>query len=244
MPKRKRTRKSGVYKRRVGIKKTRSSSAVSRRALRRKRNKATVRTIKTTGQGYPERLRVKLVYDQNNFLTSTGGATTNQIFHGNNPYDPDVTGSGAQPMWYDQYAGIYESVRVYGSSCKVTVTGKQGNTADFVQMSIVPSKSVTAFTNAITASEQPYAVTWQNNLISRRKKYMAVAKLWGDRQRDVPVNSSQYQFLTSGATVPFSPFYWHITATSADFASTTSVNVHARITYYCEFIGRLRPAQS
>ena len=70
--------------------------------------------------GFPNSIITKLRYCDNFILTSTTGAIATNVFAANGIYDCDITGTGHQPMWRDNYAAIYDQYVVIGS--KITVT--------------------------------------------------------------------------------------------------------------------------
>lgn len=77
---------------------------------------------------------VQLCYYQNISLNPTSGAIgaggSNQwSFSFSSCFDPDVTGTGNQPMYFDNYAAIYEKYKVSFSKIQVTVVNHQVNTA-------------------------------------------------------------------------------------------------------------------
>jgi len=96
---------------------------------RSKRNKQrTPTTSRGTAEGalkyrtpiMPVIYRHKLYYCENSFsVTGTSGALGNYYFSANGIYDPNVTGTGHQPMGFDQVMLFYEQYTVVAS--KITV---------------------------------------------------------------------------------------------------------------------------
>jgi len=72
--------------------------------------------------GFTSRLTTHLKYVQSNSLNATASGLAVQVFRVNNPYDPDYTGTGHQPMWYDTYTAIYDGVRVTKATITMTMT--------------------------------------------------------------------------------------------------------------------------
>lgn len=67
----------------------------------------------------PEEIRVKLVYNQTDTDLSLGvGSTTQQLFRLSNPTDPDLSGTGHQPMGYDELTALYSKCHV--TAAKIT----------------------------------------------------------------------------------------------------------------------------
>lgn len=77
------------------------------------------------GLGFPARMRTILRYTADLGLTSAAGVMTTTSFSANGIYDPDLTGVGHQPMYFDQYMAVYNKYKVLGS--KLTCVG--GNIA-------------------------------------------------------------------------------------------------------------------
>lgn len=72
--------------------------------------------------GFPNTIITKLRYCEQIQLTSTSGAVQGYVFAANGIYDPDISSTGHQPMYRDQYAAIYDHYVVIGSKIVVTMT--------------------------------------------------------------------------------------------------------------------------
>lgn len=75
--------------------------------------------------GFPDQFRTKVKYADEYTLSSGAGTIAGQVMHMNGLFDPDLSGVGHQPMWYDQCCGAqgsapYSRYRVVGSTIKVT----------------------------------------------------------------------------------------------------------------------------
>lgn len=68
----------------------------------------------------PARSQRTLRYSDHMLLTSTSGAVATQVFGANDCYDPDVTGTGHQPMGFDQMMLFYNHFTVIKSRIVVT----------------------------------------------------------------------------------------------------------------------------
>jgi len=76
------------------------------------------------------RFETALIYHQNILLDPKPeaiGVTGTNVwqFCANGMYDPDVTGTGHQPMYYDNYSNIFARYRVKYSTISVTVVNTQ-----------------------------------------------------------------------------------------------------------------------
>lgn len=61
----------------------------------------------------------KVKYTDEFDLTLTSGSLNNYAFNSNGLYDPDQTGTGHQPLGYDQLSAMYSRYRVFKVSWKV-----------------------------------------------------------------------------------------------------------------------------
>lgn len=77
--------------------------------------------------GVPTKKVVSMRYCSNGTIASTSGILQVHVFSANNLYDPDVTGTGHQPMGHDTMATLYNHYVVLGS--KITVQWGQVNTS-------------------------------------------------------------------------------------------------------------------
>lgn len=72
---------------------------------------------------FPQSVRRKLVYyDYNQSLATTTGLPTTRFFSANGCYDPDFSGTGHQPMGFDQMMLFYDQYTVLASKITVTFT--------------------------------------------------------------------------------------------------------------------------
>lgn len=98
-----------------------------RRRNYKKKSTGIVRFSKPVS-GFPERIYTKLRYVATVTLgngTFTWGAHT---FRCNSVYDPDFTSGGHQPLYYDQYAAIYNYYTVRKCRMQIDVTNLIGGT--------------------------------------------------------------------------------------------------------------------
>lgn len=91
-----------------------------------KKNKSSKKKSKTKNNktfipyGMPNSQMVKLKYVTTINLNPGIGQMTSHYFSANGMYDPDITGTGHQPLFFDQYMASYDHYRVVGSSCRIT----------------------------------------------------------------------------------------------------------------------------
>jgi len=115
MAKRFRSGSSGVRKRtRFAFKKS------TKRAYRAKRkgvtrNKSTVKA----GLGFPKKMVMTHKYHETVSFGIGGGVLGTYTFSCNGMYDPNITGTGHQPLYFDQMTALYDHYTVIGSKIRV-----------------------------------------------------------------------------------------------------------------------------
>jgi len=78
------------------------------------------------GYGFPDRYACKLKYVQK--LSFTGSVTpSNQVFRLDSLYDPDLSGIGHQPRYFDQIAGLYNQYLVTRCDWKLEFVNANSN---------------------------------------------------------------------------------------------------------------------
>lgn len=84
-----------------------------------KRKFLPVRSLASIGLGFPAKLVQTLKYCENVSFT-TGATLARYHFSTNGIYDPNTTGTGHQPGYFDVMSAIYNHYVVMGSRCKIT----------------------------------------------------------------------------------------------------------------------------
>lgn len=82
------------------------------------------------GGGFPKRARMRHKYAETVLLTSTTGAISNYLFRCNGMFDPNFTGTGHQPMYFDQMGNIWNYYIVLSSKISVTFAVADGSAAN------------------------------------------------------------------------------------------------------------------
>jgi len=89
--------------------------------FRKKKSNVKNRRIVSSGLGFPKKMLMTHKYVSTIPLSSPVGALINYNFTANGMYDPDLTGGGHQPMYFDQMSALYNHYVVIGSKIRVTV---------------------------------------------------------------------------------------------------------------------------
>lgn len=81
--------------------------------------------------GFPNTILTKLRYCDQLSMTSTLGSTVGYVFAANGIFDPDISGTGHQPMYRDNYSSLYDQYVVVGSKITVTMTNTSAHSVVF-----------------------------------------------------------------------------------------------------------------
>lgn len=77
----------------------------------------------------PYKSRRSLRYSESTFLTATAGAVTSYVYRANDCFDPNATGTGHQPMGFDQMMIFYNHFCVVRSKLIVTFRNTNAGTS-------------------------------------------------------------------------------------------------------------------
>lgn len=188
--------------------------------------------------GFPSQLYTKVVYAETFQMASTVGSIANQAISGNSPYDPDATGVGHQPYFYDQLTAIYNSYMCYGSKIEV-FTGTNASTDSRIVLR--PSIPSTAIGDIDLEIERPRAkVGYIKPEHSFRMRSFAKTKhVFGTQNKNLDEN-----FQAASTTNPNNRWYWLIGIKPTDDTSSTTCQITVKVTYYCRFFDRSTVASS
>jgi len=81
------------------------------------------------GAGLPKKVVVTHKYNEYVQLYNVSGATQHYQFSCNGMYDPNLSATGHQPLYFDQFVALYNHYTVIGS--KITWKIAQNNTSQF-----------------------------------------------------------------------------------------------------------------
>lgn len=178
--------------------------------------------------------RTKLRYSQ---VVTLAAANTRQVFSGNSVFDPDVTGTGFQPNYYDQIAALYGFYRVFWSSIRIQVVPLAAGAASLGQMSVYPSLAPNPFTtglanNAGTRYSKSKLVT-ANTDKARLRHFMSTKRIYGDR------TNIATEYSASVTTNPLAPWYWILDFMAVDGTTVQTSTYKVDLVYGVDFEGAL-----
>lgn len=237
-----------------------SRTARTRKPIRRKFFRRSKRTKRTSKSKAPFGMTkfATLRYSTYTVLTSTDTWQT-QTYRLNSLYDPDFTGAGAQPRFYDTLCGAndtaapYNSYRVHGARVKVNFlnANSSGNSTGIVAIR-ARNASSTALSPSVPSGivqavgEVPYTswrwITSSGSDGCRRtfSKYFPIKPFYSVKDiRDHVELSAAYN------TSPENIVLLDCHASTVNASSTPyNYQLTVSITYYCEFFNRNQPETS
>lgn len=191
---------------------------------------------------FPNRLKCTLTYCERfpAFVDNTANATVYQ-YCGNDLFDPNFTGTGGQPTYFDQLAALYGRYRVYASAIAVRFYSNTTAQTTYADCVISPANTTQA------------GVTVQNILTHPRSKFLTVNVNKSGMLTEAATTSEilgvadvegadRLQALTTAS--PSERWLWVIAAQSFDSTTAVSLGADVRISYYVEFFDRVMQAQS
>lgn len=132
-------------------------------------------TLGTLGpQGFPKKLRAVHKYVES--LSFTAGTPSDvRQFSCNGLYDPNITGTGHQPLYFDQLSGIYNHYTVFRSTCTylVMVTSVPCLVSHYIE------DDTTVSTGTQSAEMSTSTVTVHSNLAVRPTR---LTRTWNGKQ--------------------------------------------------------------
>lgn len=187
--------------------------------------------------GPPTHLFTKLVYSDLGQWSVTPSANMVRNWSMSSLFDPDASGGGSQPTYFDQYGAFYLRYLVYGCKVEWTVSASSASTNLYhPQICMVPYLSTASplYTTIKGAMQSKYAkyrtiIPGQN--VVKLKSYFHLPKLWG-------ASSSQYKDDDYAAVISSSPTlntYVQLWIQNQDASATITFGSQVKLTYYCKF---------
>lgn len=216
--------------RRANVKWGRSRSLYTTRGRRGGPNT----TVARTKFGIGDQLMCKLKYwDHHRYSVTGPDAAGNARSFQSSLRDPDLTGTGTQPQFYDQLMAMYNKYQVLGMKVNMTVANA----------SAVPALIACGFSDTIVSPTAvgdmafyKYFKTKQipsaGGPVTRISMYISARKINGQRQVTQMDNEDG-----TDTTDPVDRFYFYVNVAPANLtgSDTVNVDVNTEITYYARF---------
>lgn len=194
-----------------------------------KNNALVTRGLVNLGKGFPKMVKVTQTYIDTINLTSTSGVPATYRFSANGLYDPNITSTGHQPIFYDQLAALYDHYVVLGSKIEATWVNQTSTTPPTVYSFIINDDTTVVSSDPATLGEQTGAkkkvVGYGNSDAHRMTLNYSARKIHG---RGVLANNSLQGNVNS---MPSDQTYYDFHFRALDGVSTAAVSIEFKITY-------------
>lgn len=168
-------------------------------------------------QAFPLQQSCTLKYCEQRAVTPIGGLTFYQLV-ANGLFDPNATGGGHQPMYFDTYMGIYNHYHVMKSRIKITALPNSTNTSPWLACIYVDDDTsiVSSFEQALEQKATSKAVTWLPAASNPMPMYLS----WDAKKYFGPSPQTNPELQGTAATNPTEKSYF--TFVAQDTALSTS----------------------
>lgn len=189
--------------------------------------------------GFPQRIRMAHRYCETISVTPGAGAVSHYLFSCNGMFDPNITGTGHQPLFFDQMTAIYDHYTVLRSKIALQVVPRTGTSSAFegiVGIYLADSTATTGTVNSLV--EQPsshflYFPTAGTPPESRSNTLVThqwdAFKAFGSRAL------SDSELRGTSAANPTEQTYFHVYMSDPLGAAATTFDFNVLITYEAEW---------
>lgn len=178
--------------------------------------------------GLPQMRKVSMRYAEHGLTLNPGVASLGYtIFSCNNIYDPNYSGTGHQPISYDQWGTLYNHYQVIGSRIRVICANR--DTAERIVCGITTQATYTPTPTTLQYQlEQPHT-TWKTlGTASSGKSSCVLTSKWSMR-RFFPDYKTHAGLTATFGNNPSEQTYWVIWAGSADGTSDPTGHTDATV---------------
>lgn len=189
------------------------------------------RDMVTFGMGFPKKALVTHKYRDVIGLTTNTGIVASYQFSTNGMFDPNVTGVGHQPLYFDQFADLYDHYTVIASKITFKLIPVTFSTNTPLKVAFFVNDDTNTIASSVeNVSEQTLGSRIQ--LLPPTGNIPAVGTLkWSAKKtygKGVLANNS---LQGSGSSSPSEQSYFQIMIQAADGASTIACYVDYEVEY-------------
>lgn len=189
----------------------------------------------------PQTLRRRLRYSDYSSFAGTSGILSVWVFVANGLYDPDFSGSGHQPLAFDQYMALYSAATVL--SARITVDAVATTVPICFGVCVLPisSASFSSYSNFIEAGNCEYMLLDTDggpsnrlNIATDIGKALAISDLVEEAAMASTVSSNPTQ----------ASLYFHVFCQDVNKTSTANAELNVTIDFDVVFHAPIKLAQS
>lgn len=169
---------------------------------------------------FPKLMQATLTYAETFIYPVPAGGVGSYNFSCNGLYDPNISGTGHQPMYFDQYMAIYDHYNVVSST--ITWTFKNSSTSQYYDVALMIDDDSThgVGTNWNTAAERPGAKQGTVGPISGAHGVLRMKQSWSRQTAFGKYGDNDPELKGSSSANPvesqqFIGFFKEVTATGS-----------------------------
>lgn len=225
---------------------------VAKKGVKRHRRAGAIRSVSYKGCPFGEQLNTTFTYAENFTLASLAGLPATYEFSTNSLHDPNFTGTGIQPRYFDSLCGPnngtapYKSYRVYSSKITVEVLNINDSIGDrgFVGIGCYTSNSSAPSDLTEMRERADYKTKFMGIYTGGRdlckfSRTMANKTLFGIKDmKDDEETAAVYN------ASPVKAGRWAITYIPADESTSGGARCLCKIVYRCQLFNRNDVADS
>jgi len=202
----------------------------SKRMKRVKRSKKAVinNTMVSLGKGFPKKLCMTHKYVET-IVRNPVTTFQNYLYSVNGMYDPNITGTGHQPMYFDQMSALYNHYTVIGSRINYKIIPTTA-TSGAIYLCVSQNDDTTVTPGTLEAIQESYVgkgtiIPAGSNNITTLTSAWSAKKNWGSSLL------SNTLFRGNSGANPTEQQYFVLSIGSLDGVTSTPVYVEVSIEY-------------
>jgi len=199
------------------------------------RGNATSKAMKIDRSPFPQHKYVVMPYSDIVTLTTAVGTGYPGVhtFNPNSCYDPNTTGTGHQPLYYDQLGLVYRTYRVLGFSYKVTFFNHDTNSNYQVGVMMTADTAYDPSSLSMIYTDEKRGAIVKNYSYQtgklEMKGYMPINKLFGITKSQLLAERDYSAFFSTNPTMITR---FHVMASDVS-ATSGAIKAKVEFKYYC-----------
>lgn len=191
---------------------------------------AVPRNVGRTSVGFPKRISIKHRYVETFSLTSGAGTVATYLFSANGMFDPNNTGGGHQPQYFDTLVGVYNHYVVHKSKITVQAATASGSAASSSLFGVYIEDDTTV-TGSKAQTFAEYNSASYRMLHNASNEPVTVSKSWDAKQAFGGNIQDNDDLQGSSAANPVEQQFFTLFVQDVDKTTTVSLNLTVTIEY-------------
>lgn len=194
------------------------------------------RTMQVGRSPFAKSQVVRLRYCELVSINPPGVAASSYIFSANGVYDPNITGTGHQPIGFDEWMLRYNHFTVLGSKMTARFTGQSAAVTDQIFVAVLLKASPTIDTNNFETLVEQNGGKYKfvSGITGANASKVCVSKFSPKKFFSIS-NPDQSQYRGDAANNPNEQAYYHLIAASTNFQDPVSMAITVVIDYMVLF---------